>query len=344
MTSPAKRRSNKTKPSEPPAQRVVSALTRKSDEQSVLSASLFLAAITFFTYGRALFNGFVDYDDPVYITGNPHVRSGLNGDTIRWAFTTYTAGNWHPLTWISHAFDVQMFGLAPAGHHFASIIFHTLNVVLLFLLLWKATGSQGRSLVVAALFAVHPLNVECVAWAAERKSVLSTLLFLLALGAYGWYARKPSVARYGSVVLLFALGLMAKPMVITLPFVLMLLDYWPLRRIDSWTSPGPWATSQKPPLSLFLEKVPLLFLSAASAFTTVAAQLRGEALVPLSNLPFWWRTENALGSYALYLFKAAWPFRLAVFYPQTALRFWQVLLAFLFLFSITLWVWRDRKQ
>jgi len=149
----------------------------ESPRQNVFLISLFLAATSFLVYARSLFNGFVDYDDQLYITRNPHVRAGLTRETFRWAFTTFTAGHWHPLTWISHALDVQMYGLSPAGHHLNGMIFHALNVVLLFLLLWKATGSQGRSLIVAGLFAVHPLNVECVAWAAERKSLLSTASF-----------------------------------------------------------------------------------------------------------------------------------------------------------------------
>ena len=322
----------------------VQAAKSESPRETGLLGSLLLAVITLAVYSRSLFNGFIDYDDRLYVTRNPHVRSGLTSETLRWAFTTYTAGNWHPLTWISHALDVQMFGLAPAGHHLNSIIFHILNVVLLFILLWKATGFQVRSLVVAALFAVHPLNVECVAWAAERKSLLSTLLFFLALGAYGWYARKPSIARYCSVAFLFALGLMAKPMVITLPFVLLLLDYWPLGRMGPGASPGPLATSRKPLPSLFLEKVPLLILSGASAVTTVAAQVRGEAVVSLSTIPISWRIQNAVVSYVLYLFKAAWPLRLAVFYPEKAPMFWEVFLAFLFLSAISVWVWRERKQ
>ncbi len=306
---------------------------------------LFLAAISFVVYGRSLFNGFINYDDGDYITENAHVRSGLTGETFRWAFTTYTAGNWHPLTWISHALDVQMFGLAPAGHHLNSMIFHGLNVVMLFLLLWKATGFQGRSLVVALFFAVHPLNVECVAWAAERKSLLSTLFFFLALGAYGWYGKKPSVARYGSVAFLFALGLMAKPMVITLPFVLLLLDYWPLQRIDSWTlARESWAVSRRPILILLLEKVPLLFLSAANAVATVAAQLRSEAVMSPSAAPLLWRVENALCSYALYLLRAVWPVGLGVFYPQTPPKLLQVSLSVALLFAISIWVWRERKQ
>lgn len=345
MASRTKHRSNEKKSQSPRKQEPTASPKAHSAAQNILLISLFLAAVSFVVYGRSLWNGFVNYDDREYITENAHIRSGLTGETLRWAFTTYTAGNWHPLTWISHALDVQMFGLAPAGHHFGSMIFHVLNVVLLFLLLWKASGARGRSLVVAALFAVHPLNVECVAWAAERKSLLSTFLFFLALGAYGWYAKRPSAARYGVLALLFSLGLTAKPMVITLPFVLLLLDYWPLQRIDSWTvSREPWAASRKPPLTLVLEKVPLLVLAVASGIVTVAAQLRSEAVVPLAVTPLLWRVENATTSYALYLFKAIWPVELGAFYPETTPKLLPVCLASVLLLAITLWVWRGRKQ
>ena len=303
---------------------------------------LFLATASLIAYSRCLWNGFINYDDPQYIIGNSQLQGGLSRETLRWAFTTFEAGNWHPLTWISHALDIQMFGLVPTGHHFVSILFHALNAVLLLLLLWKATGSGGRSLVVAAMFALHPLNVECVAWAAERKSLLSTLFFFLALGAYGWFARKPSLGRYGTMALLYALGLMAKPMVITLPFLLMLLDYWPLQRIELWTPPREsWRLSRKAPLALFAEKIPLLLLSAASAAITLAAQ-RG-AIVPFSAEPFSWRVVNALNAYALYLFKSVWPVGLALFYPRRPPILWQVVISSGLLLAITVWAWRDRK-
>jgi len=345
MASRTKRKSKEKRAQAPRKQGATTRPKTESLGQSILLIGLFLGALSLVVYGRSVINGFVNYDDRDYITENVHVQDGLTGETFRWAFTTYAAGNWHPLTWISHALDVQMFGLSPAGHHLNSMIFHGLNVMLLFLLLWKATGSRGRSLVVAALFAVHPLNVECVAWAAERKSVLSTFLFLLALGAYGWYAKRPSAARYGVLASLFSLGLMAKPMVITLPFVLLLLDYWPLQRMDSWTgSRAPWTASRKPPLMLVLEKVPLLVLSVASGIITVAAQLHSQAVVQLAVTPVLWRVENATTAYGLYLFKAVWPVNLGVFYPETSPKLLQVFLALLVLIAISVWVWRERKQ
>lgn len=339
---------NKIKRSQPPRPR--SARSEPTSKhglawRNALLMCLSLSAVSFAVYGRSLFNDFINFDDRVYITANPHVLSGLTADTLRWSFVTFTAGNWHPLTWISHALDVQEFGLAPGGHHLNGLIIHALNALLLFLLLRRATGYDGRSFVVAILFALHPLNVECVAWAAERKSLLSTMLFWFALGAYGWYVKRPSVARYGLLALLFAFGLMAKPMVITLPFVLLLVDYWPFCRIEAWTSPcEPWTTSRRPLLSLLLEKAPLLLLSVASAITTTVAQFRINAVIPLSAMPLSWRAENAVRSYALYLFKSAFPVGLAVFYPQTAVSSWRTSLFLLIVCGTSWWVWAERKQ
>src|SRR5271165_6904679 len=203
----------------------------------VLAGCLCLAAGILALYLPATRNPFLGVDDPAYVTDNAHVQAGLAWATVEWALTATAAQNWHPLTWLSHALDCQIYGPNPAGHHFTNIFLHTLNAVLLFLLLLRVTASKGRSLLVAALFAIHPLNVESVAWIAERKNVLSTLFFLLTLGAYGWYARKPDIKRYLAVASLFVLGLAAKPMVITLPFVLLLIDFWPLQRIQGWDQP-----------------------------------------------------------------------------------------------------------
>jgi len=237
--------------------------------QKQRTAVPFVGLVLFFgtlaLYYSALHNGFVNYDDPAYVTSNPHVQQGLTSRSVRWAFVSTAEANWHPLTWISHMLDVQLFGLRPPGHHAQSVLWHAVNVVLLFLLLAKATGFVGRSALVAGLFAFHPLNVESVAWVAERKTVLCTFFLLLAFGAYGWYVKRPRVDRYLLVALLFALGLMAKPMVITLPFALLLLDFWPLQRFP-----------ETPLTKLALEKIPLLALSAASAAITLYAQ-RGVA-------------------------------------------------------------------
>src|SRR6267378_1189086 len=210
-----------------------------SAQKSTLPLCLLLIAVVFVFYSPVTNNGFINYDDDQYITNNAHVRAGLTWATVKWAFTTYDQANWHPLTWLSHALDSQLFGLNPAGHHSVSVLLHTANTVLLFLLLQSATGFRWRSLMVAALFALHPINVESVAWAAERKNVLSMLFFLLALHAYVWYARRPELRRYAVVACCFALGLLCKPQVITFPFLLCLLDYWPLCRIGPSAVAGP---------------------------------------------------------------------------------------------------------
>jgi len=192
---------------------------------------LLLATCTLAIYNSVNQNGFINYDDDVYVTANRHVQGGIQGSTLTWAFTTFDAANWHPLTWISHALDYQIFKLNPAGHHYINLLLHCANVIILFLLLADTTKCTWASLFAAAIFAIHPLNVESVAWVAERKNLLSMLFLLLALRAYQNYAAKPNVGRYVAVFVLFACGLMAKPQVITFPFLLLLWDYWPLERI-----------------------------------------------------------------------------------------------------------------
>ena len=294
---------------------------------------LFLGTLAL--YYPALQNGFVNYDDPNYVTSNWHVQQGLTSRGVAWAFTATAEANWHPLTWLSHMLDVQSFGLGAAGHHAQSILWHALNVVLLFLLLAKATGFVGRSALVAGLFAVHPLNVESVAWVAERKTVLCTFFLLLALAAYGWYAKKPRVGRYLLVALLFALALMAKPMAITLPFMLLLVDFWPLRRF-------PRTSLSK----LVLEKIPLLALSAASAAITLYAQRAGGAVGLIEALPLAMRVKNAIYSYLIYVEKTVWPSRLAVFYPhpEGSLALWRVIVAAAVLAAITALFWHFRER
>ncbi len=304
-----------------------------SQHQPVVLA-LLLALATVAVYYPVSHLPFINYDDDLYVTENVHVQAGLEWDTVQWAFTTYAASNWHPLTWLSHALDIQFFRLDPAGPHVVNLLLHTFNVVLLFWVLWRATGSIGRSAIVASLFALHPINVQSVAWVAERKNLLSMLFFLLALGAYRWYAQwvpHPSyrkwkgggVARYLVVMLLFALGLMAKPQIITFPFVLLLWDYWPLQRITSGDFPR-----------LLWEKVPLFALSAASAIVTMQAHSAGQAF---RWLPISMRIANALYSYARYIKLALWPSRLALYYPHPLVRLttWEVLACAVFLFGVT---------
>jgi Flp pilus assembly protein TadD len=283
---------------------------------------------------------FANYDDPDYVTDNIHVKAGLHWDTVKWAMTTHDAANWHPVTWLSHAFDWQLFGDSPAGPHDVNVLFHLINALLLFWVLQRASGYIGRSWMVAALFAFHPINVESVAWISERKNLVSMLFFLLTLATYRWYAQKPKDARYVVVAALFALGLMSKPQVITLPFVLLLWDYWPLQRFSfgattpSTESPGSTAIPVQRLASLIWEKVPLLALCAVSAIMTMRAQSSGGATSGFARAL---RVENAIISYARYLGKAFWPSRLALFYPYPLSLYpkWQVAGAAFLLLAIT---------
>ena len=294
---------------------------------------------------------FVNYDDDAYVTENAHVQSGLNWKTVKWAFTTYEFVNWHPLTWISHALDYQMFQLDPGGHHETSVALHVLNTLLLFWVLLRATGSPSPSLVVAALFALHPINVESVAWISERKNLLSTLFFLLALGAYRWYSREPRVTRYAAVAALFALGLMAKPQIITFPFVLLLWDYWPLQRMfadRAEASSENLATIPAKSFSwLILEKLPLFAICLASAVITLRAERTGGTLSGIYFHPFSLRLQNAILSYARYIAKAFWPSGLALYYPYPSgdsLALWRVIAAFVFLMAVTALVIALRRR
>lgn len=288
---------------------------------------------------------FVNYDDDRYVTENPHIRNGLSWDTVSWAFTAEEQGNWHPFTWLSHAFDYQLFRQNATGHHFTSLLIHSANAVLLFLLLTYATGRLGPSLLVAALFALHPINVESVAWVAERKNVLSTFFFFAALAAYCWYARRPDWRRYLAFAGLFALGLMSKPMVITLPFVLLLLDFWPLGRIQGFPA-GVLSVPQSPLSRLLVEKLPLLVLSAASAAITMRVQQAGGAMRSTAQFSLGVRLENAVVAYAMYLWKMVWPSHLAPLYPHPgdSLSAWQVTISALVLLAVTVVVLRFRSR
>jgi tetratricopeptide (TPR) repeat protein len=315
-----------------------------SPQKRTVVLCLLLVAATLAVYNPVNRNAFVNFDDDHYITGNPHVLSGLNWDTVKWAFTNYYEANWHPLTWLSHALDAQLFGLNPVGHHYTNVVLHALNAVLLFLLLQSATGFTWRSLMVAALFALHPVNVESVAWASERKNVLSMMFLLLALYAYGWYARRPAVGRYMLVAGLFACGLMSKPQVITLPFLLLLWDYWPLGRYGS-AGESPAGQPATMPV-LLLEKLPLFLMSLASAVVTMQAQKAGGAIHSAIIYPFRLRLENAIVSYSRYIGKAFWPTQLSPLYPHPLdlLRFWQVIASAIFLLLATTLVIRNRRH
>jgi protein O-mannosyl-transferase len=337
-----------------------------SPERRSTVLCLLLVTVTLFFYNPVAHNGFTNLDDDIYILDSAHVRAGLTWDTVKWAFTSYDAANWHPVTWLSHALDWQLFKLNPAGPHYVNVLLHAWSAVLLFLLLESATGFSWPSLMVAALFALHPVNVESVAWAAERKNVLSMFFFLATLLAYQWYVRRGyvrrggEVRRYAVVAALFALGLMAKSEIITLPFVLLLWDYWPLQRLDGRTavlgsrfsvlrrrrsgSSGVAVAPVERPFSfLFLEKVPLLLLSAGSGLLTLLAQRAGHAV---RTLPAGDRWGNAIVAYVRYLGKAFWPTRLAVLYPHPgdSLPVWEIIRAAAVLLLITALVFRWREH
>ena len=315
-----------------------SAALFSSPEKQRVVISLLLALLALVLYNPVTRMGFVNFDDPAYVTANRNVQSGLTWKTVRWAFLSKDAANWHPLTWISHALDCQLFQLKAAGHHYDNLLLHALCVVLLFLFLESITGRIGRSMAVAALFAVHPINVESVAWISERKNVLCTLFFFLGLYVYQWYARHPEFKRYFAVVVTFALALMAKPMAITFPCVLLLLDYWPLRRMKLGAMPTDASDSTERTRSLpwlLLEKLPLILLSAASGIITVIAQKGGGALRTEYGLPL--RLSNAVIAYARYLGKAFWPSKLAALYPfpRNGVPGWEVAAAALLIVAIT---------
>ena len=291
-----------------------------------------LALMTVAVYAPVRHYPFVNLDDKAYVTDNLHVREGLTLQGIVWAFTHAHSGNWHPLTWMSHMLDCQLWGLAPAGHHLTNVLFHAANAVLLFLVLASMTGTRWRSALVAGLFAWHPLHVESVAWVAERKDVLSAFFCLLTFAAYVWYVRQPRWQRYLLLVLCYALGLMAKPMLVTLPFVLLLLDYWPLHRLASASLRSSCQVLRR----LLWEKSPLFLLAAASSFETFLVQKHAGAVSTLEQFRASARLANALVSYMAYLAKMIWPVDLAVYYPlRVVMNPWQVTGAVLLMAVLT---------
>jgi len=313
-------------------------IDRPTIDRPTLVFSLLLFAAVLASYSSIIHNQFLDYDDNEYITNNAHVKAGLTWANVQWAFSTSEEANWHPLTWLSHELDSELFGLNPVGHHVVNVLLHAVNAVLLFLLLQSATGFRWRSLMVAALFALHPINVESVAWAAERKNVLSMLFFLLALYAYGRYARRPGLGRYIAVAGFFVLSLLAKPQAITFPFLLLLWDYWPLDRIGARDMPTQAGNAPRLPIArLLLEKLPLLFLSAASAVITMEAQKAGGAVKDLARFSLPLRLETTVISYARYLGKTFWPTKLVLPYPHPLKLYpaWQVGAAVALLLLIT---------
>ena len=294
-----------------------------------------LVAITFAVFWQKHSFAFVNYDDPPYVSQNFHIQTGLSAENVWWAFTHIHSNNWHPLTSISHMLDCQLFGLHPGAHHLVNVLLHSATGVLLFLFLELLTARVWSSAFVAAVFAIHPLHVESVAWISERKDVLSGLFFVLTLIAYARYARGPTGMRYGTMSILFALGLMAKPMLVTLPLILLLLDYWPLRRFEG--------TKVR---ALVCEKIPLFVLSIAFAVTTILVQSKGSiGLVSLEVLPFSWRIMNALAAVLVYIGQMFWPVDLALGYNHPGkLPIWQLAFAGATLAVVTVLFVLVRKQ
>ena len=287
---------------------------------------------------------FINLDDDLYVTDNPNVHKGVTLEGVLWASTTTQGGNWHPVTWFSHMLAYDLFGMNPTGHHMANLLFHVANTLLLFHFLQRMTGAPWRSGFVAALFALHPLHVESVAWVAERKDVLSTFFWILTMLTYALYVERPRFNRYLLVVLCFALALMSKPMAVTLPFVLLLLDYWPLRRL-TFKNSGNTDQPRVPILRLIFEKVPLLCLSATASALTIFAQVKGGAFASLGKLPMDLRVGNALLSYVKYIDKMIMPFHLAVLYPHPiVLPLWKVAISTLLLGIITVFAILARRR
>ncbi len=305
--------------------------------------SLLLVAVIIVAFLQLKNAVFIDLDDGLYVTENRNVLPGITAKGIIWAFTTYHASNWHPLTWLSHMVDCQLYGLKPVGHHITNLILHIINTLLLFLFFARVTKAICASAMIAALFALHPLHVESVAWVSERKDVLSTFFWMTTLWAYFWYLERPGWDRYLLTLLSYALGLMAKPMLVTLPFVLLLLDYWPLARIQgvpasvtAQSKTGLISDIRKPLGPLVLEKVPLFALAAFSSIITMLAQK--QALISLEWIPLKVRLANALLSYVFYIGKMIWPTHLAIFYPHSGpdLSWWGVIAAGLALFGCSI--------
>ncbi len=315
------------------------ALDRRNPPWVTVCMCVCLLVLTWVVFAQTLRYDFVNYDDPSYVYQNTRITSGINLANVVWAFTHVHSENWHPLTTITHMLDCQLHGLNAGWHHFTNVFLHCLAVVFLFVALQQMTGALWRSAFVSTVFAVHPLHVESVAWIAERKDVLSAVFFMLTLLAYLRYTRRPSIGRYLTVALVFALGLMSKPMLVTLPFVLLLLDYWPLGRFEAHRS-----NTGRQVLQLVMEKVPLIALSTVSSLITFLAQ-RG-AIGWTEQLPMSERITNAFVAYVVYIRQMFWPMGLAVFYPhpENRLPVWEVSLALIVLAGITVAAFVFRKR
>lgn len=309
---------------------------RKTPRQLTAIIMVSLSILVLFTYRGVMGNDFINYDDPAYVTENRHIKHGISMGGMAWAFTAFYVSNWHPLTWVSLMLDRQLFGTNPGGYHWTNVVLHLSGGLLLFWVLSRMTGYPWRSAVVASLFLVHPLHVESVAWVAERKDVLSGLFWMLGMWGYARYVEQPSLGRYVWVAFYLLLGLLSKPMVVTFPFVLLLLDYWPLGRV---------AGGRQAIVRLVYEKIPLFLLAAASCVITFFAQRDGESVASIQNLPLVNRIGNGLVSYAHYLVKTVLPVNLAVFYPHPST--WpmrEILLSLALLVLISLFAILKKKR
>lgn len=307
-------------------------------EHPQFKISIFLILITLAVFWQLPSHDFVNIDDSVYVTKNPYIKQGFTKNSIQWAFTSFHAEFWHPITWLSYMLDFELYGMNPGGYLLTNLLLHILSTMLLFIFLRYSTDCLWRSALVAALFAIHPLHVESVAWIAERKDLLSTLFLMLTMLFYVRYVKYPHWQRYLAFSLFFIFGLMAKPMLVTLPFVLLLLDFWPLGRFELFCKNiSEKHLNRKIIYKAVLEKIPLLILSALFSFIALFAQKTGQGLASLELFPFKTRIANALISYAGYLWKTIFPFRLAVFYPyEYQFHVWQIILSSFLLVSITL--------
>ena len=309
------------------------------ERHCVVLIYILLSVAILLVYWQVQYFGFIDFDDNMYVIENPHVQSGLSYHGLIWAFTTTHITNWHPLTWLSLMFDYDLYRLNPSGYHWTNIIFHIANTLLLFFVFNRMSGETWKSALVAFLFAVHPINVESVAWIAERKNVLSTSFWTLTMLTYVLYVESPILKRYLLVMLSFTMGLLVKPMLVTLPFVLLLLDYWPLNRFPS-AMQGNRNGIQWSEISLLIrEKLPLLVLAGVSSIVTVYAARSGSAIKSLDTFPLDVRITNAFVSYAMYLKKMVWPQNLAIFYPHEGMiSLWKIVAACLIISGFTIFV------
>lgn len=342
----AKRRRTTAKPlaQNPTPEKPLQSFVNKHRQEILISLMMVVSCVLIFSQVRRF--GFISLDDGSYIYQNPNLMNGLSLPAIGWAFTTFHSTNWHPLTWLSHLVDVQLFGFDSGFHHLTNVFFHALNSICLFLFLDRATRRRWSSAIVAMLFAVHPLHVESVAWVAERKDVLSTLFWILTMWAYAIYVERPSRRKYLWVIVFLGLGLLAKPMLVTLPFALLLLDYWPLNRV-SWVRGDGWQSLIERTWPLVREKLPLFLMVGASSVVTFVAQRTGGAVQSFERFPFQLRLTNVFVSYVRYLGKMFWPAGLSVWYPYPEhLPAWHVVLSAILLLGITLFViWQsDRRR